>query len=135
MAYTVWESSVYFADGEIPGPLGSAHRVSAPYQALRTKDGYLNIGAATQPTWEQLCRAAQPPCGSLALAVVNKSPASRAAPTASRWPTLNRLTASKVDNNRSSRSIGLAVIMSWPGPVHRPISSSRSSKISYQVRA
>jgi formyl-CoA transferase len=53
----VWESSVYFADGEIPGPLGSAHRVSAPYQALRTKDGYLNIGAATQPTWEQLCRA------------------------------------------------------------------------------
>jgi formyl-CoA transferase len=37
--------------------LGSAHRVSAPYQALRTKDGYLNIGAATQPTWEQLCRA------------------------------------------------------------------------------
>ena len=57
IAYTVWESSVYFADGEIPGPLGSAHRVSAPYQALRTKDGYLNIGAATQPTWEQLCRA------------------------------------------------------------------------------
>ena len=57
IAYTVWESSVYFANGEIPGPLGSAHRVSAPYQALRTKDGYLNIGAATQPTWEQLCRA------------------------------------------------------------------------------
>ena len=57
LAYTVWESSVYFADGEIPGPLGSAHRVSAPYQALQTKDGYLNIGAATQPTWEQLCRA------------------------------------------------------------------------------
>ena len=57
LAYTVWESSVYFADGEVPGPLGSAHRVSAPYQALRTSDGYLNIGAATQPTWEQLCRA------------------------------------------------------------------------------
>ena len=57
VAYTVWESSVYFAGEGIPGPLGSAHRVSAPYQALRTKDGYLNIGAATQPTWEQLCRA------------------------------------------------------------------------------
>jgi formyl-CoA transferase len=57
IAYTIWESSVYFADGEIPGPLGSAHRVSAPYQALRTKDGYINIGAATQPTWEQLCRS------------------------------------------------------------------------------
>ena len=57
MAYTIWESSGYFADGEIPGPLGSAHRVSAPYQALRTSDGYINIGAPTQRTWEQLCRA------------------------------------------------------------------------------
>jgi crotonobetainyl-CoA:carnitine CoA-transferase CaiB-like acyl-CoA transferase len=57
IAYTIWESSVYFAGGEIPGPLGSAHRVSAPYQALRTSDGYINIGAATQSTWEQFCRA------------------------------------------------------------------------------
>ena len=57
IAYTVWESSEYFASGEIPGPLGSAHRVNAPYQALRTSDGYINIGAASQPTWEQFCRA------------------------------------------------------------------------------
>ena len=57
ISYTVWESSGFFANGEIPGPLGSAHRVSAPYQALRTSDGYINIGAATQPTWEQFCRA------------------------------------------------------------------------------
>ena len=49
MAYTFWESSVYFSTGQVPGPLGSAHRLSAPYQALRTKDGYLNIGGATQP--------------------------------------------------------------------------------------
>ena len=57
IAYTVWESSEYFATGAIPGPLGSAHRVNAPYQALRTSDGYINIGAASQPTWEQFCRA------------------------------------------------------------------------------
>ena len=57
IAFTVWESSEYFANGEIPGPLGSAHRVNAPYQALRTSDGYINIGAASQPTWEQFCRA------------------------------------------------------------------------------
>ena len=57
IAYTIWESALYFAEGEIPGPLGSAHRVSAPYQALRTADGYINIGAATQATWEQFCRA------------------------------------------------------------------------------
>lgn len=57
IAYTVWESSEYFAAGVVPGPLGSAHRVNAPYQALRTADGYINIGAASQPTWEQFCRA------------------------------------------------------------------------------
>ena len=57
ITYTIWESSGYFASGEVPGPLGSAHRVSAPYQALSTKDGYINIGAATQSTWEQFCRA------------------------------------------------------------------------------
>ena len=57
ISYTIWESSGYFADGGVPGPLGSAHRVAAPYQALRTRDGYLNIGSATQPTWEHLCRA------------------------------------------------------------------------------
>ena len=57
IAYTIWESALYFSEGEIPGPLGSAHRVSAPYQALRTADGYINIGAATQATWEQFCRA------------------------------------------------------------------------------
>ena len=57
MAYTFWESSVYFATGEVPGPLGSAHRLAAPYQALRTKDGHVTIGAATQSTWEALCRA------------------------------------------------------------------------------
>ena len=55
--YTIWESALYFSEGEIPGPLGSAHRVSAPYQALRTRDGYINIGAATQATWEQFCGA------------------------------------------------------------------------------
>lgn len=57
LAYTVWESSMYFTTGANPGPLGSSHRLSAPYQALRTADGYINIGAANQANWERLCRA------------------------------------------------------------------------------
>ncbi len=57
IAYTVWESAVYFAEGEVAGPLGSAHRLSAPYQAFRTSDGHINLAAPTQPTWESLCRA------------------------------------------------------------------------------
>ena len=55
MAYTIWESALYFATGEDPVPLGSAHRLSAPYQAFRTRDSYLNIGAANQANWERLC--------------------------------------------------------------------------------
>ena len=57
IAYTVWESSSYWATGNTPGPLGSAHRLSAPYQALRTSDGYINLGAPNQSNWERLCQA------------------------------------------------------------------------------
>ncbi len=57
MAYSVWESAMFFATGESANPLGSAHRLSAPYQAFHTADGYLNIGAANQANWERLCDA------------------------------------------------------------------------------
>jgi len=57
IAYTFWESAQYWSTGEVPGPMGSAHRLSAPYQALRTRDGYVNLGAANQATWETLCAA------------------------------------------------------------------------------
>ena len=57
IAYTFWESSIFFATGQLPTPLGSAHRLSAPYQAFPTSDGYINIGAANQANWERLCRA------------------------------------------------------------------------------
>ncbi|MCY4652623.1 MAG: CaiB/BaiF CoA-transferase family protein, partial [Dehalococcoidia bacterium] len=45
------------ATGEVPGPKGSAHRLTAPYQAFETSDGYVNIGAANQANWERLCSA------------------------------------------------------------------------------
>tara|TARA_B110000014_G_C20113828_1_gene587617 strand:+ start:787 stop:1983 length:1197 start_codon:yes stop_codon:yes gene_type:complete len=57
LAYTVWESSIYFSTGEIPSPMGSAHRLSAPYQSVKTKDGYINIGAPNQSNWERLTMA------------------------------------------------------------------------------
>ncbi len=56
IAYTVWESAIYFATGQIPPPMGSAHRLSAPYQAFRTADGYINVGAANQANWVKLAR-------------------------------------------------------------------------------
>lgn len=57
MAYTLYESATYFATGEVAGPLGSAHRMIAPYQAFATQDGFINIGAANQNNWERMCRA------------------------------------------------------------------------------
>ena len=56
VSLAIWESGVYLTTGEVPGPLGSAHRVTAPYQAFRTADGYVAIGATTPPTWTAFCR-------------------------------------------------------------------------------
>ncbi len=57
IAYTFWESAMFFATGDVPEPKGSAHRLTAPYQAFETSDGYVNIGAANQANWERLCAA------------------------------------------------------------------------------
>ena len=57
IAYTIWESAVYFATGEPPGPVGSGHLLSTPYQAFPTRDGHVMIGSANQRNWERLCRA------------------------------------------------------------------------------
>ena len=57
IALSVWEATEYFTTGQAPQPTGSAHRMSAPYQAFRCQDGYITIGAANQRNWERLCRA------------------------------------------------------------------------------
>ncbi len=51
---TYWHSAIYLATGESPGPTGSAHVLTAPYQAFRAKDGWINIGGANQKNWEAL---------------------------------------------------------------------------------
>jgi crotonobetainyl-CoA:carnitine CoA-transferase CaiB-like acyl-CoA transferase len=61
LAYTAWESAMFFATGATPPPMGSAHRLAAPYQAFATRDGYINVGAANQANWEKLCRALERP--------------------------------------------------------------------------
>lgn len=57
VALSVWESTQYFSTGGIPEPMGSAHRMSAPYQAIRCADGYINLGAANTRTWEKFAQA------------------------------------------------------------------------------
>jgi crotonobetainyl-CoA:carnitine CoA-transferase CaiB-like acyl-CoA transferase len=56
-SFAVWEASRYFATGEVGRRLGSAHQATAPYQALRTSDGWVTIGAVTPKTWDAFCTA------------------------------------------------------------------------------
>jgi crotonobetainyl-CoA:carnitine CoA-transferase CaiB-like acyl-CoA transferase len=51
---TYWHAAIWFATGESPGPTGSAHVLTAPYQAFRAKDGWINIGGANQSNWERI---------------------------------------------------------------------------------
>lgn len=54
---TYWHSAIYFATGRSPEPTGSAHVITAPYQAFRAKDGWINVGGANQKNWEGMCEA------------------------------------------------------------------------------
>jgi formyl-CoA transferase len=57
VSLAVWEAGQYFGDGSLPRPHGSAHQNTAPYQAVRTADGHVTIGATTPKTWPAFCHA------------------------------------------------------------------------------
>ena len=58
---TFWHAAIYFATGESLGPSGSAHILSAPYQAFQASDGWLTIGGANQANWERMVRVLNAP--------------------------------------------------------------------------
>jgi len=51
---TYWQSAIALATGISPQPMGSAHPINAPYQALATSDGWINVGGANQANWLRL---------------------------------------------------------------------------------
>jgi crotonobetainyl-CoA:carnitine CoA-transferase CaiB-like acyl-CoA transferase len=55
LALSVWEATEYWATGQAPHAMGSAHRLNAPYQVLATRDGHLALAAITDAQWRQLC--------------------------------------------------------------------------------
>lgn len=57
LALSVWETAELWAMQRIPQPFGSAHRLAAPYQALKTSDGYITVAANNQKLWERMCSA------------------------------------------------------------------------------
>ncbi len=61
IVHTYWQSAIAFATGVAPGAMGSAHPLSAPYQAFATADGWLVVGGANQANWLRLVEALEAP--------------------------------------------------------------------------
>ncbi|HWP36791.1 MAG TPA: CoA transferase [Gemmatimonadales bacterium] len=51
---TYWQAAIALATGISPGPMGSAHPLTAPYEAFQTADGWITVGASSQSTWVKL---------------------------------------------------------------------------------
>lgn len=56
MAFSVWDICDYWGTGKPPEPLGTANKMTAPYQAMASSDGHFVMGANSQKLWVQLCK-------------------------------------------------------------------------------
>jgi crotonobetainyl-CoA:carnitine CoA-transferase CaiB-like acyl-CoA transferase len=57
IGFSSWTSAQWLADREEPTRQGSRHRQNAPYQRMKTKDGYLMVGAAGEAIWARCAKA------------------------------------------------------------------------------
>jgi formyl-CoA transferase len=57
LAYTIWETGLFLATGEIATRKGTRHRLAAPYEALKTADGHMVVGVNNQRLWQRFCEA------------------------------------------------------------------------------
>ena len=58
---TFWQSAIYLGSGVEIGPLGSGHPLTAPYQAFRTRDGWITVGASNQANYVRLTQVLKAP--------------------------------------------------------------------------
>jgi formyl-CoA transferase len=61
IAFAIWDISEYWGTGRVPGRLGTANRMAAPYEAVRANDGYFVLGANNDRLWLRLCETIQRP--------------------------------------------------------------------------
>jgi crotonobetainyl-CoA:carnitine CoA-transferase CaiB-like acyl-CoA transferase len=52
-----YQAMSYFATGKSPTRMGTRHPSIVPYETFETRDGFVNIGAANEKQWKNLCRA------------------------------------------------------------------------------
>ena len=58
---TFWQSAIFIGSGREIGPLGSAHPMTAPYQAFETGDGWITVGASNQVNYVRLTQVLEAP--------------------------------------------------------------------------
>jgi crotonobetainyl-CoA:carnitine CoA-transferase CaiB-like acyl-CoA transferase len=49
-----WYAALFFSGGTLPGRLGTAHPIIAPYQTFQCADGELAIGGANESNWQRV---------------------------------------------------------------------------------
>ncbi|MDR7455319.1 MAG: CoA transferase [Armatimonadota bacterium] len=61
VGWMTYQAGHYFATGENPRRLGSAHPSLVPYQAFRTRDGYVNVAVGSEAIWSRFTQAVGAP--------------------------------------------------------------------------
>jgi formyl-CoA transferase len=57
VALLTYQAGLYLSTGAVPGQLGNAHPMIAPYDTFRTADGYVNIAVGNESLWRRFCAA------------------------------------------------------------------------------
>ena len=61
IAFAIWDISEFWGTGKVPGRIGTANRMSAPYQAVRARDDWFVLGANNDRLWQRLCAVVERP--------------------------------------------------------------------------
>lgn len=61
VALLAYLAQYFWADGKVPGPMGSAHTSVVPYQALTARDGHLVVAVFAEKFWAAFCHAMDRP--------------------------------------------------------------------------
>jgi formyl-CoA transferase/CoA:oxalate CoA-transferase len=60
ISWLTYAAGIFFATGQNPGRLGSAHPNIVPYQAFATADGYINVAVGSEAIWGRFCEVVDP---------------------------------------------------------------------------
>ena len=60
ISWLTYAAGYFFATGQNPGRLGSAHPTIVPYQAFRTADGFVNVAVGSEAIWRRFAEIVDP---------------------------------------------------------------------------